>query len=401
MYQSVDLFMEPQCILGKEAYCEMTSLEQGFLCGLIRKYNPQKVVEVGVAGGGTTSVIMKCLDMLGSDAKMYSVDVSKECYRRPGKSSGYQLEEAKDELSNFENHRFLLGKILPEVIENIGSDIDFVILDTMHVAPGELLDFLCVFPYLKKGGVIVLHDTSLNLNGCKECQDAYINKLILDSAFGSKYYNYKDKILNIGAIEICDETEKYIANVFSTFSITWRYLPLNSEIECYRRVYNKFYDEECMRIFDLFVLAQFNCVKDVFTESSCFIEAKKLSSVFLWSGKENDADALYKHFMTIDDEVVYILTEKGLIDGIVSAGDMLRYYEKKEKLFKVNKNFRYISSIDYSEAMKILNQFKTIHEVPVINNGKFLGVIISGKKKHPREWYEFRRRLEDERKKDL
>ena len=34
------------------------------------------------------------------------------------------------------NHEFYLGNYLPQVINKIGGDIDFVILDTVHSLPG-------------------------------------------------------------------------------------------------------------------------------------------------------------------------------------------------------------------------------------------------------------------------
>lgn len=257
MYQKVELYNEPHSIIEKtsEAYCEMSSSEQGFLCGLIQKYSPKKIVEVGVAGGGTTAVIMNCLSLLKSDAKMYSVDLYEECYRKRGKQSGYQLEEVRDYLPNYDNHTFLLGKTLPHVIEKIGGDIDFVILDTVHRLPGELLDFLCILPYLKENAVVVMHDVTLNLgrNG-----NAYATKMVLDAAVGEKYFNYEEGIINIGAIVVSEETRKNIANVFSAFSITWQHFPTRSEILAYKKIYEKFYDKECMHLFNIFVKAQYN-----------------------------------------------------------------------------------------------------------------------------------------------
>ena len=123
---------------------------------------------------------------------MYSVDINKECYRRKGKASGYQLEEVKDYLPNYKNHTFYLGKILPYVIEKIGSEIDFVVLDTCHILPGELLYFLCILPYLKNGAVVVFHDITLNLQGADK---AYATKIVLDMSTGKKYFNFKDKVI--------------------------------------------------------------------------------------------------------------------------------------------------------------------------------------------------------------
>lgn len=54
MYKRVDVYNEPRAILDemKDSYCEMHPNEHGVLCGLIRKFLPKKIVEVGVAGGG-------------------------------------------------------------------------------------------------------------------------------------------------------------------------------------------------------------------------------------------------------------------------------------------------------------------------------------------------------------
>lgn len=194
---------------------------------------------------------MKCLDLLNSDAKMVSIDLNKECYRKKGKLSGYQLEEVKEYLSNYQNHTFLLGTILPNVIEDIGNEIDFVVLDTVHQLPGELLDFLCILPYLKDGAIVVLHDTILNLGG--QSENSYATKIVLDVAVGKKYFDYESRTINIGAIQIGADTRKNVANLFSAFSITWTYLPSESQLLAYRRIYEKHYDDECLKLFDIFV----------------------------------------------------------------------------------------------------------------------------------------------------
>ena len=55
---------------------EMTDWELGFLCGLIREYKPNKIVEVGVAAGGTTAIVLNCLSLLKIKAEMYSIDLN-------------------------------------------------------------------------------------------------------------------------------------------------------------------------------------------------------------------------------------------------------------------------------------------------------------------------------------
>ena len=392
MYQNVELYCEPESILGKmeEGYCEMSSSQLGFLCGLIKQKNPEKVVEVGVAGGGTTSVIMNCLHLMNSFAKMYSVDLNEKCYRRSDKSTGYQLEEVKTELDNYDNHKFILGNVLPAVIEEIGNNIDFVVLDTVHALPGELLDFLCVLPYLKEGAIVVLHDVVLNLRRDKS---SYATKIVMDTAVGEKFYNYKDGNLNIGAIQVNSDTRKYIANVFSAFSISWNYLPSESELMLYRESYRKHYDEECLHLYDVFVDAQIKKEQICNKERYTFIKREELNTVCCIDEVKQDVRVLYEHFMSNNTEMIYIEDSFGNMQGIVSIGDLCRYYEKYEFKLKINNQFRFVVDCDYDNAEQIFQAIKTIHEVPVIRDGRLLGVIRNGITKDKDEWEILRRRL--------
>lgn len=51
MYQKLELFYEPREILKElsEPYAEMSRNDHGFLGGLLKKYNPTKAVEIGIA----------------------------------------------------------------------------------------------------------------------------------------------------------------------------------------------------------------------------------------------------------------------------------------------------------------------------------------------------------------
>lgn len=48
-----------------ENKCEMSRDQIAFLCGLLKWKKPRKIVEVGVAEGGTTAIIIKCLESMG------------------------------------------------------------------------------------------------------------------------------------------------------------------------------------------------------------------------------------------------------------------------------------------------------------------------------------------------
>lgn len=327
---------------------------------------------------------MKCLDLLHSDAEMYSVDLNERCYRKQDKMTGYQLNEVRGELGNYSNHKFLLGKILPKVIDEIGGGVDFAIIDTVHALPGELLDFLCILPYLSDGAVVVLHDITLNLNDVSR-NSFYATKIVLDAAVGKKYFNYGDEIFNAGAIEINRDTRKNAANLFSALSVTWCYLPDKTDMDCYREVYQKYYDEECICLFDIFYERQSRLLGQE-TKRYFFVDVKRLSNMYELSEIEGDVEKLYHHFIEQNDDMVYILEPDGKIYGIVSRGDLYRYYENNSKELIINRSFQSVSSQDFAAAEEIFKKIPTIHEVPVVINGNLMGVIRYRTTRNRNDW---------------
>lgn len=376
MYSHIELYEEPREVMDakcKEGICcEMSRLQHGFLCGLLKKYHPHKIVEVGMAEGGTTAVIMKCLEMIQSDAQIYSVDLNKQCYCRKDKITGYQMEEVKEELRNYSNHNLVLGCILPEVIDNIGEGIDFVVLDTVHCLPGELLDFLCILPYLNNRAIIVMHDTVLNFSGCASACCA--TKILFDVASGKKYFHYENRDLrNIAAIEMNESTRELAANLFSALSITWNYIPDDFAMNCYRNIYRRYYDKECNKLLDIFYQEQLYLSDK---KRYFFVERRNMVNVCSLADIEMDTDKIYHYFMENDDEVLYILDMDGRLYGVVSRGDLYRSYQNQDHDLKINQNFYAVySSGDFDAADKVFTILKTLHEVPTVENGILTGVI--------------------------
>lgn len=248
MITKMELFYEPLEILNNlsSREAEMTEWQSAFLCGLIKAYRPKKIVEVGVAAGGTTAILLNCFSMLKLDSELHSIDISEKYYKDRNKETGYLAEEAKEILNYQVKHNKYFG-VLPEYLADIGDDIDFLILDTMHVLPGEILDFLACFPKMKKGGCIVLHD--IILNHLSEIDDSYATKVLLSSVVGEKIICQGDSTPylspGIGAFLITDDTKKYIENVFSALTITWKYIPDSNQLKIYRDYYSRYY-ENCL-----------------------------------------------------------------------------------------------------------------------------------------------------------
>lgn len=257
VFDEEKLFYEPLEIREKltEKRAEMSDLQLAMLCGLMKEYKPEKIVEVGAAAGGTTAVILNCISVLGMNTEVYSVDASEDYYRDMRKKTGYLAEECRTFLGNQTKYKFIGGGYLPERLDEIGKEIDFLILDTVHTLPGELLDFLAAFPYLKKGATVVLHDTFLNQHA--RSSSAFATRVLLSVVAGEKIvgrgkdnpYNY----IELGVFKVTQDTAKYIENVFSALMITWGYRPDARMIELYGKFLSRHYQDNLMEEWNMAV----------------------------------------------------------------------------------------------------------------------------------------------------
>lgn len=234
--------------------------ESAFVCGLIRERNPQKILEAGVNQGGSTVVLLKALDLLGSSAKLYSVDILEDL---PAKDTLCLFPELTGRLE------LKHGRDVSAYLEEIGGDIDFCILDTAHFLPGELLNFLCIFPYLKPGATVVVHDQILHFGvdnpyvhflgapssiSCRVLRDVVVaEKLDPDFSGG------QEKPSNIISFVITDDTRKYIINVLSALMLPWRFLPGKTHLEDVLRSLTMNYPRHYLDYFREIVRKQTEC----------------------------------------------------------------------------------------------------------------------------------------------
>lgn len=262
---TVELWEKPaQELHGKaEFICEMSNQDHAFLCGLMKDKEPKKILEIGIAEGGTTAVIVNCLSLLGNKCDVYSVDLSESCYYDNQKKTGYEYERLAQYIDRTNvTHHILLGKIIAKQLEKIGGGIDFAIIDTTHQLPGEILDFLCILPYLTKDATVVLHDVDLNyiraVHGTRrqvlKSKNCVSTKLLFSTVTAEKYLSANQEgLFNIAAFMISEDTRKYVKDLFYLLTSTWSYVPGENMLKDYRDVYERYYDKNCLELYDIAV----------------------------------------------------------------------------------------------------------------------------------------------------
>ena len=234
------------------ALIKMNEADSAFICGLLERFRPRKIVEVGIGHGGTTAVMMQCLHDLHLHAEICCVDVLKRGYGGTDLDTGFLGEEASRLLS-YEGLRLFTGVCLPQAIDRIGGDIDFLLLDTMHKLPGETLDFLIAYPFLSKGAVVCLHDIIQNQKKPPD-QRRIATNVLFNSVVADKYINTdperKAAYPNIGAFRLRADTEAYLTNVFGALTQNWSYFPPVAVMDAYAKKNRARYPAEARWLYE-------------------------------------------------------------------------------------------------------------------------------------------------------
>lgn len=120
-----------------------------------------------------------------------------------------------------------------------------------------------------------------------------------------------------------------------------------------------------------------------------FIRVTELKNIFKRSEVIEQPKKLLEYFITHNEEVVYIC-EGDCIEGLISPGDILRYYQNRKSEFYPNIKYTYLESIDIDRAKEIMDRFITINEIPIVNDKKLIGIIRRKKKRTEEEWKQYK-----------
>jgi predicted O-methyltransferase YrrM len=229
----------------------MHETERKFIHGLIRFFKPRRILEMGVAHGGGTAVLLNAIkDFKYGEVVSIDLNASKEvgCF-------------AKKVFPKSKNWKLFTGKDPCEVIYKIGQRaFDFCVIDTAHIHPIESLNFLTAFPFLSENAVVVIHDL-IWFMGCSKAypqtiplSTRFANRLLFDGLCGAKLKVKDEKYLgstsgNIGAVQITKDTKKYIQDIFSMLMLPWGLLPSYKHLNLISNIIKKHYSEENFREF--------------------------------------------------------------------------------------------------------------------------------------------------------
>ena len=187
-------------------------------------------MEIGVLNGGSSALILNAIKDI-ENSKLYSIDYFKYTLDDNNKEVGWVVNEYHPELTN--KWQIYSGGLASDFIEKIGGDIDLCFIDSAHMNPGEILDYIMVLPFLKKNAIVILHDISLHI--LSRCYARITNCVLFSAIKGKKYYpateDFGMGVANIGAVVLDDNSIDNIFDIFNHYD--------ESLINIFKKTYNK------------------------------------------------------------------------------------------------------------------------------------------------------------------
>ena len=238
----VDKYLEIKEKLLNNKCSEMWLNQREFLNGIIRKFKPHKFLEIGVNQGGSSIIILNAIKDI-KDSKLYSIDLNDK------KNIGYCVNKFFPELSK--KWKLYTGNIATEFLEEIGKNIDMAFIDTAHYEPGEILDFLIILPFLREKAVVIFHDIANQITKSKNRRE-WAPYIIFNAIRGHNFFPSGNFLIknDIGAKQLEINQKNYYHDYFRLLGGQWQYFPKEKHIIQIRKFFKKYYDEDCLTMFE-------------------------------------------------------------------------------------------------------------------------------------------------------
>lgn len=136
----------------------ISEYDSRFLAGLVNFANARKVLEIGVASGWSSAVLLKALSGLDGDRKVIGIDLSRDYYLDASIPTGRAVDETVPDL--LPNYRLLTGRLAFDAMAEVGP-VDFGFIDGHHMHPWATLDMLSILPFIERGRWVAMHDLNL------------------------------------------------------------------------------------------------------------------------------------------------------------------------------------------------------------------------------------------------
>lgn len=192
--------------------------DAAFFVGLLMAVRPGKIVEIGVASGWGSVMLLEALEAAGVEQYEYfGVDIAERFFYDDNYATGQAVSEVVPALAR--RYRLLTGCSITEVAPQIGGGIDFAFIDAHHMHPWATLDLLSVLPFLVPESWVALHDLNLCLKEDQEHRNRG-PKYLFDAWDGDKLHSVQVPTM-AGAIRLGPRPEDHLPLLLDLLYTPW------------------------------------------------------------------------------------------------------------------------------------------------------------------------------------
>jgi predicted O-methyltransferase YrrM len=224
-----------------------------FINGIIRKFRPKKCLEVGVARGGSSILILNAIKDI-KNSFLVSLDLNTKLYINQKEKTGYRVKKYFPELVR--KWSLFTGEMPNFFLQKLNMTFDLVFLDTAHISPGEIMNLIEILPFLNENAIIILHDITWHFIRMKyqkkRIQFTATQIYLMSCLYGEKIIVKNNEGLeNIGAVYLYKNQKRFYLNYFLLLLSYWEYMPNEKQINEFKEFIKKYYHKTLyLKIFD-------------------------------------------------------------------------------------------------------------------------------------------------------
>jgi hypothetical protein len=197
----------------------ITASDAAFLATLVTELAPSEMVEVGVASGCSSAVLLQALAGVQRTTEpalpwLFSFDIATHCYFDPSRLVGAAVDDMAPDLRS--HWRLFAGDALAarEMLRQRELPLGFIDADHRH--PWPTLDFLAILPTLRAGAWVALHDIRLPELGSGPMFDNHGAQYLFEAWPWTKRSDG-----NIGAVRLEASTQEIHAFCARLLDVKW------------------------------------------------------------------------------------------------------------------------------------------------------------------------------------
>ena len=205
------------------AVASISEMDAAFFAGMVTKLRPRMLLEIGVASGWGSCVLLEALARSGlHDSQLYGVDISERFFYDSNYATGQCVADLYPEYAA--RYHLATGVTAPQHVPEIGHRFDFVFIDAHHMHPWAILDLLAVLPFVEAESWIALHDLNLSLKEDQEHRNRG-PKYLFEGWDHDKMHSIQNPTM-AGAIRIGSDASRHLPLLLDIVHTPWE-LPVD------------------------------------------------------------------------------------------------------------------------------------------------------------------------------